>query len=269
MPFDEMSVVALIGLIAGTLGGLAGVGGSVFILPALHIVFSDGLFGEPRDPQIHHLYMAAAMTVNVAVSLPASIQHYRAGAIRMPLLPTLLPATAVATIIGVVSSNYIPGEVLRVMLAVFLIFYASWNLSIIARPRRRKFSGEGRVENATTPRLVTCGSVTGGAGGIMGLGGGFLLVPLLQLVCNLRLKNAIATSSAVLCVTAAIGAVIKMATLYQHNESVRDACLYALLMAPTGAIGAVTGARWLYRLPVTGVRMVMALLILLLASRLL
>jgi uncharacterized protein len=176
--------------------------------------------------------MAAAMTVNVAVSLPAALRHHREGAVRVPLLRMLVPWTSVATIAGVLLSNMLPGESLRVMLAVFLILYCVWNFRIIFRPNRRKFGGQGRVERATPARLTACGGATGLIGGLLGLGGGFLLVPLLQLVCNIRLKNAIATSSAVLCITAAIGAVIKLATLSQHHQSLPEALLYAVLMAP-------------------------------------
>src|SRR5207244_3822304 len=169
------------------------------------------------------------MIVNVAVSIPAAASHHRAGAVRTGVLPVLLPTNAVAVLAGVFLSNLFAGESLRLILAVFLIFYCVWNLRIIARPRRRKFSGEGRLEQVTPGRLAFCGVSTGLIGGLLGLGGGFLMVPLLQLLCNMRLKNAIATSSATLCVTAAIGAILKMATLSQHHESVGQASMYALL----------------------------------------
>lgn len=268
MPPAEMAAVALIGLIAGTLGGLAGVGGSIFILPALHIVFSPAIFGESRDPQIHHLYMAAGMTVNVAVAVPSAIQHYRAGVVRTAALPVLLIATSLAVLVGVQVSNLFSGETLRLLLASFLTLYCAWNLRMIARPRRRKFTGEGRIENHARPRLAFCGATTGLLGGVLGLGGGFLMVPLLQLVCNFRLKNAIATSSAVLCLTSAIGAVFKMVTLPSHGETVGGALVYAGLMAPAAVIGALTGARLLHHLPVVGIRLVMTLLILIAATRL-
>lgn len=262
MGIGAASALLLIALVAGMLGGLAGVGGSILILPALHVVFGPGFFGEPVDrPQIHHMYMAAAMTVNVVVSLPAAIQHHRAGAVRVSTLPLLLPSTAAGVILGVLLSNQFEGDVLRLLLALFLLGYCLWNMRLILRPRRRKFSGEGRVERATAARLVACGSVTGFVGGVLGLGGGFMLVPLLQLACNMRLKNAIATSSAVLCVSAAIGAVIKIGTLPEHGESITSALTYALLMTPTAVIGALAGAKLLHRLPVTVVRFVIMALI--------
>jgi uncharacterized membrane protein YfcA len=268
LPSLQAAAIALIGLIAGMLGGMAGVGGSVFILPALHIVFSDLMFGEPEDREIHHLYMAAAMLVNVAVSIPAALQHHRERVVRTPHLPILIPTTSIAVIGGVVLSNFFPGEALRIILASFLILYCVWNLRIIARPRRRAFAGHGRVENASSGRLTTCGILTGITGGLLGLGGGFLMVPLLQMLCNYRLKNAIATSSAVLVVSAAVGAALKIATLPQHNESVRGALTYFALLAPTGIVGAVVGAKLLHHTPVTAVRTIMTFLILAAASRL-
>ncbi|MBX3377115.1 MAG: sulfite exporter TauE/SafE family protein [Phycisphaeraceae bacterium] len=268
MPFDQIAVIALIGLLAGVLGGLAGIGGSVFIIPALHIVFSSTLFGEPKDPQIHHLYMAAAMTVNVTVSVPAAIQHYREGAVRTLLLRILIPATAAATIGGVMLSNLLSGEALRLLLALFLILYSIWNFSIIARPRRRSFTGTGRVERTPAHRLAACGAITGAIGGLLGLGGGLLLVPLLQLACNVRLKNAIATSSAVLCFTAAIGAALKLATLSQHGERIDHAFVYIVCMAPTAILGALWGAKLVHRLPIIAVRLVMTFIIFLAATKL-
>jgi uncharacterized membrane protein YfcA len=268
VPLDQAFAIATIGLIAGLLGGLAGVGGSVFILPALHFVFSPAVFGETPDPEVHHLYMAAAMSVNVVVSIPAAWRHHKEGAVRVPLLRTLIPISCVGMVAGVLLSNLFPGEWLKVVLAVFLVFYCVWNLRIIFRPNRRKFGGQGRVERGTPGRLLLVGGSTGVLGGVLGLGGGFLMVPLLQILCNMRLKNAIATSSAVLCITTGFGAALKLATLWQHHERIGDALLLAALMAPTGVIGALAGAQWVHRMPVTAVRLVMTLLILAVATRL-
>lgn len=269
MPLDVASVVGFIGLFAGMLGGISGIGGSVLILPALHIVFSPLLFGESPDPQIHHLFMGAGMVVNVAVALPAALRHHHEGAVRVSLLRPLIGSHLVAILLGVQISNLLSGTVLKTVLVIALVLYCIWNLRMLSRPRRRSFDGKGRIENATTTRLLSCGMVTGVVGGVLGLGGGFLLVPLLQLICNVRLKNAIATSSAVLSINAAVGAAFKLATLSQHGESVGKALMLAGCMAPTAALGAWLGAKWVHRMPVAAVRMVMTGLILLTATKVL
>ncbi|MCC6661753.1 MAG: sulfite exporter TauE/SafE family protein [Phycisphaerales bacterium] len=274
-PIDQACVVAFIGLGAGLLGGLAGIGGSLFILPALHIVFGPMLFGEPAGrPEIHHTYMAAAMMVNVAVSLPATLAHHREGVVRTRFLRVMLPAGIIGMLLGVEISNQFGGDALRVALAVFLIVYCVWNLRLIARPRRRKFSGEGRVERSGRLGVASCGFAPGLAGGILGLGGGFLLVPMLQLVCNMKLKNAIATSSAVIVVTSIAGSILKAATLAEHGEHVftmqwPSVLWLAGLMAPTAMLGGVTGARLLHRIPVVAVRIIITGLILVSATKLL
>jgi uncharacterized membrane protein YfcA len=178
-------------------------------------------------------------------------------------------------LLGVVVSNQFEGRSLRIALAVFLMAYCVWNLTLIARPRRRSFTGQGRVERGGRLAVAACGFTPGVTGGILGLGGGFLLVPMLQLVCNMRLKNAIATSSAVIVVTALAGSVLKAATLSEHTHeqvfggSWPSVLWLAGLMAPTAMLGGIAGARLLHRIPVVAVRVIITALIFLSATKLL
>ncbi len=247
-----------IGLVAGTLGGLAGVGGSMIILPGLHF-----FIGEPRS-STHHLYMAAAMAVNFAVSLPAALRHHRNGLVRVDLLPTLLISTALLMLVGVASSNLLDGTSLRVGLAVFLLGYCLYNLFRIIKPRPKV----DLPEYTSIPRLAVSGGATGFVGGMLGLGGGVLQVPALQILCGLRLKQSIATSSAVICVTAIIGASAKLATLHVHGERWQEALMFAAILAPTAVIGGTIGAWLTHRLPVRYVRVAMVFLLLFAAARL-
>lgn len=249
---------AIIGLVAGVLGGLAGIGGSMIMLPALHWVF-----GEDSETT-HHLYMAAAMSVNVAVAFPAAVRHHRRGAIRKELLPTLLSTTLIFMVVGVLTGNLAPGAVLRNGLAVFLAIYCAFNIWRLFSRSNIDVNGE----RTTRPRLLISGGLTGFVGGVLGLGGGVMLVPALQMLCRVRLKQAIATSSAVICVTALVGAGLKMATLATLGESWQDAALLALAMAPTAMIGGALGANLTHRLPTRMVRLIVTVLLLVAAARL-
>lgn len=261
MQTDVIQIIEVlgIGLVAGTLGGLAGVGGSMIILPGLHLVL-----GEERA-STHHMYMAAAMAVNFAVSLPATIKHKRNGLVRTDLLPTLLVSTAIMMLIGVFCSNQLNGHMLRYVLAAFLIAYCVYNLMRIFK----KYVGDPPEERVDTPRLVFSGGSTGFVGGLLGLGGGVLQVPMLQFLCRIRLKQAIATSAAVICVTAVIGATAKILTLKGEGERWQDALLLAGLLAPTAIVGGMIGATLTHRLPVKTVRVVITLLLMVAAARLL
>lgn len=249
----------VIGLAAGVLGGLAGIGGSLVILPALH------LFLREQSPNTHHLYMAAAMTVNIAVSLPAALRHHRMGAVRLDLMRTLLVSTLVFMVVGVLVGNMVSGDRLRLFLAGFLLLYCLFNLW-------RVISGTpetGReFERATRGRLLFSGGCTGFIGGLLGLGGGTMLVPMLQMLSKVELRQAIATSSAVICITSVVGAGLKLVTLGSLGESVRNALLLAGIMTPTAMVGGVIGASLTHALPVNAVRVIVTSLLLASAARL-
>jgi uncharacterized protein len=249
----------LIGLAAGLLGGLAGVGGSMIMLPALHF------FLKEQTPNTHHVYMAAAMTVNIAVALPAALRHHRLGSVRTDLIPTLLSTTLVAMVAGVLVSNVVVGDRLRVYLAGFLACYCAFNLWRLAQGGHDPDPAGERTGRA---RLAVSGAGTGFVGGLLGLGGGVMLVPMLQMLCKMPLRQSIATSSAVIAVTAVIGAGLKLATLHTLGESARDALTLALIMAPTAVLGGYLGASLTHKLPIQTVRIVVTLLLAIASARL-
>lgn len=250
----------LIGAVAGMLGGLAGIGGSMIMLPALHIFYP-----ERESPSIHHLYMAAAMMVNLAVAIPAARKHRALGGVRPDIFHALVVSTLLAAAAGVLLSNLFSGNSLKLLLAAFLAAYCLYNIvRIIQGPRA--------PDSPDTPvpvwRLYATGGTTGVIAGLLGLGGGVIMVPMLQMLCNVRLRKAIGTSSSVMVFTACVGASIKTATLPQVGESIRDAVFLALLMAPGAIAGAMVGATLTHKLPIRAVRTVISILLVLAAYRL-
>ena len=71
----HMPWLLALGLVAGMLGAMAGLGGSLFVLPGLALIL--GYATEAHSEQ--HLYTAAAMCVNFAVAVPATIAYAAAG----------------------------------------------------------------------------------------------------------------------------------------------------------------------------------------------
>jgi uncharacterized membrane protein YfcA len=258
MEWWQIAAAGVIGLLAGLLGGLAGVGGSILILPALGIVF-----GYPAASS-HHGYMAAAMVVNLVVAIPAALRHRRAGAIRPDILKTLIPATAITMALGVLLSNQFKGWQLQVLLAVFILGYCGVIVRDLIRAHPEHHEHRERV---TKPRLVGSASVTGLTSGLLGLGGGIIQVPMLQVLCGVGLRQAIATSSAVMCLTAGIAAAIKLATLPGEGERIGWALALALAMTPTAVVGARIGASLTHRLRLHWVRAVIAVMLVAAAVR--
>jgi len=258
----QIVTIALLGLLAGTFGGLAGVGASMIMIPGMALIlgFSDNSHSEI------HLYMAAAMGVNVFLPIPAAIRHARAGKVRIDLLKVLLPAMLATVVVGVVFSNSIPGGRLRILLATFILAYCAFN---IARLFAKDGDFDPESERASPARLITAGGITGLISGLLGLGGGVIIIPLLQVLARVRLRQAIATALALMPIPALIGATLKVSTLPEHNLHVADALKLTLIIAPLAMLGAHLGASLSHRLPIKGVRVIILFLLTAIALKLL
>ncbi len=257
--------LAVLGLLAGVLGGMLGVGGSILMIPGLTL-----LFGRHQ-----HLYQAAAMIANVAVSVPAAWRHYAAGAIVPAALRWMLPVALVAVVIGVWVSNRpvfagMDGGIwLGRILALFLLYVAvsnAFRLRDAEPPPGPVVIPEqpGRSGSALT------GGTLGLTAGLLGIGGGAVAVPLQQVLLKLPLRACIANSAAVICFSAALGAVYKTATLPGHTYAAgmhyhwHQAVLLGAILAPTAFLGGRLGASLTHRLPLWQVRV--ALIVLMVAA---
>jgi uncharacterized membrane protein YfcA len=99
--------------------------------------------------------------------------------------------------------------------------------------------------------LVAFGLVTGGAAGLLGVGGGIMMVPFLTLAVGLSQHAAQATSLLVVLPTAVV------ASITLHRKGVGDLPL-ALGFGALGAVGGIGGALLALALPGHALRIVFA-----------
>ncbi len=248
----EIAIATAIELIAGLLGGLCGIGGSIVMLPALGLLF--GYDDEQRTR--HHLYMASAMLVNVVVAFVALRQHTRAGAVRGELVRLILPAMAVAVVAGVLSSNAFPGTVPKLALVAFIFAFTLYTLFTTVRSIP---DPPPEAQRCSPALFAAIGLVTGFLAGFLAIGGGIVLVPLLQIAARVPLRNAIATSAAVMWLTALVGATLKLATLPRLGLPTSPALALAGAMAIGAVVGSTLGARLTHRLRLPHLRLAVAL----------
>ncbi|MBT8485759.1 MAG: sulfite exporter TauE/SafE family protein [Phycisphaerales bacterium] len=248
MSWPELLILLLLGLAAGTLGGLLGIGGSVLMIPVLTLVLY-------RD---QHLSQAAAMIINAFVALPATLRHHRAGAVPWDVVRRLLPGALIFIVIGVEVSDQFDGSILMRVFGVFLIYVIYVNVQKLLHKGPAPDPDNGR--SGWLPVTIV-GSITGFAAGLLGIGGGIITVPLLQRVAHLPLRRAIAGSATIMCVTAVIGATRKNLTLDVHGLPVRESLLIAACLAPTALVGGHLGACLTHALPLRVVRLVLVILL--------
>lgn len=247
--------VVLIGFVAGVLGGLLGVGGSTVMIPGL-----TWALGYDQ-----HLYQAAAMIANVAVCLPAAWRHQRSGAMTPATLRWMLPGALVFVLVGVWLSNQSifqgdsGAQALGRVLAVFLMYVVLVN---VRRLRRSSISPTAATLPCITPqRSGVVGATMGTIAGLLGIGGGAVAVPMQQMILRLPLRSCIANSSAIICISASVGAVYKNISLPMHGHHWHESVLLAGIVTPSCWLGGYWGAALTHRLSIRFVRMAFIALI--------
>jgi len=107
-------VVAVLGVAAGTLAALFGVGGGILFVPALTLIV-----GLPQlDAE------GASLLAIIPVSLLGSWRQHRAGTVRWRVALTMGAASTVTAIVGAFVADATPARTLRVMFAAVVILAA-------------------------------------------------------------------------------------------------------------------------------------------------
>jgi hypothetical protein len=250
----ELLIALALGLLGGCVGGMLGLGGGIIIIPALTLI---------RGPD-QHFYQASLMIIYVVVAVAALHKHIRARAVRTDILAGLIPASVITMLVGVWLSNQFDEAMLRRIFAVFLLYVIAMDASRLRSEWRGRAAASNGAQVIPTPRRVSLGRssfvgvVMGLVGGLLGVGGGTIAVPLQQQVCHVSMRESIATSTAVILVTGLIGAIAKNLTLIEATQGARtvvDSALLASSLAPGAVVGGLVGSHLAHRLPTFWVRL--------------
>ncbi|MFO7732915.1 MAG: sulfite exporter TauE/SafE family protein [Candidatus Aminicenantes bacterium] len=251
--------LVLVGLAAGVMAGLFGIGGGVVIVPVL-VVFAGFTLVKATGTSL--------AAIVLPVGLLGVLAFYRARIIdvRASIYLALGLLTSVAA--GAWLANTLPAGLMGKLYALFLL-YVSWNF-IDPVPRVRRLLGREaalKPEPVTIPRpgalvLYAIGLGGGVMAGLFGIGGGNIIVPLLVLVLGYPAKRAIATSLGALLAPVGLPGV-----LYYYQAGTLD--LGAAAWVAAGLfLGTVFGARITIRLPAPTVKLLYGLFLLFVAARL-
>ncbi|MBI9016042.1 MAG: sulfite exporter TauE/SafE family protein [Phycisphaerae bacterium] len=261
-------VPIFIGLLAGALGGMLGVGGSIFIIPGLVFYFgqTEGFTGKHQ-----HLAQAAAMICNIFVAAPAVRAHLKARVVVKKIVLVLVPTAIAGIIVGVMISNsrYFSkenGRYLTLALGGFLIYVAVYNLWKIFQ-KGANLDSTQYVYDKPLWMVALVGLPMGLSAGLLGIGGGALCVPFLQMVLKVPLRRAIGCSAFTIVCVAMIGAVYKNATLAEHGFAVSRSLSLAGMIIPTAIIGSYFGARLSHKVPQKVLRIIFVVFMLVTAAK--
>ena len=235
-----MTVLALLlGAAVGAVLGLLGAGGSLLTVPALVLAL-----GLTTTEATGTSLVAVAMMAGAGV-----VVHRRAGRCSCREGLAFGAAAAVTAVGAGWVASAVPDRVLTAAFVVLLVVTAVWLL------RRDELSDRGSDEHlegrSASPASAAAGAGVGVLTGLLGVGGGFLVVPALLRTRHLPMPMAVGTSQVVVLVSAVAGLAGRAA-----GGSVQWGV--GLLFGMGGLLGATAGARLADRAPAHRLRQAFA-----------
>jgi len=252
---------AVIGVVAGYLAGLLGIGGGFVVVPALTLLF---LRDSTTAPWAIHIAVATSLATMLVTSLSSILAHHRRGAIRWPLVRSLAGGLVLGAILGAVIADALKGDALVRVFGGFAVL-AGLQLILSRNP-------EGEKPLPGQPGVSLVGLVIGAVSSLIGIGGGALTGPW-QMWHGVRAQNAVATSAACGYPIAAAGTLSFIWLGYQGGlpgQGLGYVNLPAFAgIALTSALAAPLGAATVHRLPARLVRRIFGVFLVLVGLRML
>ncbi len=261
--------------LVGVVATASGIGGGSFLVPFLVMVY-----GLPPVVAV-----GSSLMVIFPASLAAAIQYSLRGYLDRVLAPALLIPAAAGSMVGAAAAAHISGSALSLFFGLVLVAIGLWSellrdrlegsavpswrwLSfppVLSRSYPSAVSGEPgdvvRIERRVSlPVLLLTGFLAGFLGAILGIGGGFLVTPVLIFLFRVPARMAVAASMALIAAVSLAGAVTHL--------SLGHVSLHHTLLLGTGLLaGSLLGPYLVERLPeasirrlISGVLMVLGLL---------
>jgi len=174
----HLLVAGLLALIAGIVFGIFGAGGSILLVPILVYVLEVPVKSA----------LGMSLFILMLTGFSATLAHARSQNVRWMIGVRWALSGLAGAYVGGRVAEFIPEQVLLTVFAGVVVVAA---LAMIWR-RTPKPTRDPR--DIPMLRVIGIGLVLGFLTGIIGVGGGFLLVPALVLLCGLDVKHAIGTS---------------------------------------------------------------------------
>src|SRR3954469_14812369 len=242
----QLLILALLGSLGGVLSGMAGVGGGIVFVPAL--VYVAGW--DIKEA------VAASLVIIIFSSLSGTIRNqrsedpvdWRTAAI---LSSTIAPATLIGVYVSSISSE-----------TVVEVAFASILLALAYPTARSRQELDPEARKIPIPLVLIAGVFIGSLSGLVGVGGGVAMVPLMMLGMGLGTKKAISTSLAVVMFAGIVGSIGYIATGFSDLVSLPPLILGSM-------VGAWIGVRFRELLPENVVRVGFAVFMVVTALRIL
>ncbi|AFM16273.1 putative permease [Mycolicibacterium chubuense NBB4] len=191
-------VAALFGALIGVLLGLLGGGGSILAIPAL--VYAVGLDMRQAIP-------ISLIVIGIA-SAAAALPKIRARQVEWRLAAIFAGFGIPATFAGSAIGAHLPQSVLLIAFAVIMVVAGIRMLSESASTGTACTVEQGGINwRRCAPRSIPAGLGVGLLTGLLGVGGGFLIIPALVIALGVEMATAVGTSLVIIVANSSAGVV--------------------------------------------------------------
>lgn len=183
---DNFVILLIVGLVAGVLSGLFGIGGGLLIVPALT------------------LFLAFSAKTAVATSLAAqllpvgifaAIEYHRKGLLDIRASLLIAVGLVITTLVGAQITLALPDTLFKQAYGVFVIIMGLRFLGVFARASGvQPAAAEGTAQSSPAWKLLALGLIAGLFSGMFGIGGGVVIVPALMTFFRVEQRLAVGTS---------------------------------------------------------------------------
>ncbi len=197
-------ITIVLGLFVGMILALTGAGGAILSIPLL-VFFLHLSISQAAPIGLFALMLSAG--IGALLGLRAGTVRYKAAGLMALLGMAMAP-------MGVLLGHYLPSTIVGMIFSTVLAYIAMrmWHgsptesLNINPAPCQINPATSKLFWTAPcTAKLGLAGSVAGLLSGLLGVGGGFVIVPSLRKVSNFDVQTIIATSLAVIALVSASG----------------------------------------------------------------
>lgn len=186
-------LAALIGLSLGLLGG----GGSILTVPIF--VYVLGFAAKQA--------IAMSLPVVGATSLVGALGHWRAGNVHLRTAVIFGAIAMTGSYLGARLAVFLSGAVQLTTLAVVMLAAAASMLRTSREDGAPADENRGAAPRPSLPmgKVIAVGLAVGVLTGVIGIGGGFLIVPALVVLARVPMKQAVGTSLLVIAMNSVSG----------------------------------------------------------------
>ncbi|MCX8172376.1 MAG: sulfite exporter TauE/SafE family protein [Archaeoglobaceae archaeon] len=229
---EIITVISLFitGIVAGTFGGLLGLGGGFIMLPALSF-----LFDYPLTKAV-----GTTITAVVFTAFSGTLRHLKMKNVDLRTAKLISLTGSLGAIAGSLSFLFLSERLWFLNLLMGIVFLYTSLRMLKESLTKEVLEQENELTLGFKREKVFLGFFVGLLVGLLGLGGGFILVPGFVYIFGFTMKLAVGTSLASFLSMATVSSLFK---LYQGVVDI----LAVLFLGFGAMIGAQLGAKLLYK----------------------